>query len=35
VVDPDGQHVYVTLNAGTPESGETFGEVLLAIVTLP
>ncbi len=35
VVDPNGEQVYVVLNAGTPESGETFGEVVLAIVTLP
>ena len=35
VVDPNGTQVYVVLNAGEPSSGETFGEVVLAIVTLP
>jgi hypothetical protein len=35
VVDPNGEQVYVVLNAGDPASRDTFGEVVLAIVTLP
>lgn len=35
VVDPSGERVYVGLNAGDPATRDTFGEVLLAIVTLP
>ena len=35
VVDPSGDRVYVGLNAGDPATRDTFGEVVLAIVTLP
>ncbi len=35
VVDPSGERVYIGLNAGNPASGDTFGEIVLAIVTLP
>ncbi len=35
VVDPSGKRVYVGLNAGDPARRDTFGEVVLAIVTLP
>ncbi|MEN8238964.1 MAG: hypothetical protein ABFR53_07160 [Actinomycetota bacterium] len=35
VIDPSGERIYVGLNAGDPSSGDTFGEIVLAIVTLP
>ena len=35
VVDPSGERVYVGLNAGDPATRDTFGEIVLAIVTLP
>lgn len=35
VVDPNGGRIYVGLNAGDPATRDTFGEVVLAIVTLP
>jgi streptogramin lyase len=35
VVDPSGERIYVGLNAGDPATRDTFGEVVLAIVTLP
>lgn len=35
VVDPNGEQVYVVLNAGEPTARDAFGEVVLAIVTLP
>jgi hypothetical protein len=34
-VSPDGERVYIGLNAGEPDSGETFGEVVLVVVELP
>lgn len=34
-VDPSGDTVYVGLNAGDPDSRDTFGEILLVVVTLP
>ncbi len=34
-VSGDGKTVYVGLNAGDPSTRDTFGEVILAIVTLP
>ena len=34
-VDPSGERVYVGLNAGNAATGDSFGEVVLAIVTLP
>jgi hypothetical protein len=35
VVDPNGERIYIGLNAGDPATRDTFGEVVLAIVTLP
>ena len=35
IVDPSGKRVFVGLNAGDAATGDSFGEVLLAIVTLP
>ena len=35
VVDPSGERIYVGLNAGDPATRDTFGEIVLAIVTLP
>lgn len=35
VVDPTGERVFIGLNAGDPATRDTFGEVVLAIVTLP
>jgi hypothetical protein len=34
-VDPTGKKIYVGLNAGDPTSRDTFGEVVLVVVTLP
>jgi sugar lactone lactonase YvrE len=34
-VDPSGERVYVALNAGDLAAGESVGEVVLAVVTLP
>lgn len=34
-VSADGKTIYVELNAGDPATRDTFGEVLLAVVTLP
>lgn len=35
VVDPTGERIFVGLNAGDPATRDTFGEIVLAIVTLP
>ena len=35
VVDPSGERIFVGLNAGDPATQDSFGEVVLAIVTLP
>jgi hypothetical protein len=35
VMDPGGERVYIGLNAGAPETGSTFGQVVLAVVDLP
>jgi len=35
VVDPSGERVYIGLNAGDPATRDSFGETVLAIVTLP
>jgi sugar lactone lactonase YvrE len=35
VVDPSGERVFIGLNAGDPAKRDTFGEIVLAIVTLP
>ncbi|MFV2000833.1 MAG: hypothetical protein ACC654_10770, partial [Acidimicrobiia bacterium] len=35
VVGPSGERIYVGLNSGDPATRDTFGEVVLAIVTLP
>ncbi|MEN8237957.1 MAG: hypothetical protein ABFR53_02020, partial [Actinomycetota bacterium] len=34
LVDPSGERVFVGLNAGDPDTRDTFGEIVLAIVTL-
>jgi hypothetical protein len=35
VVSADGSTVFVALNAGDPATRDSFGEVVLAVVTLP
>lgn len=35
VVSPNGNTLYVVLNAGNADTGDSFGEVVLAVVTLP
>jgi hypothetical protein len=35
VVSDDGSTVFVALNAGDPATRDTFGEIVLAVVTLP
>lgn len=34
-VDGDGKTIFVVLNAGDPDNSDAFGEVILAVVTLP